>query len=59
MAMRNSRDPMYFQPREDVAAMVDGFDLVPPGLVNAPQWRPDPGVRNDQQGVHVAVGRKP
>ncbi|HEY9475926.1 MAG TPA: SAM-dependent methyltransferase [Mycobacteriales bacterium] len=29
--------------RDQVAAMFDGFDLVDPGLVWIPRWRPDPG----------------
>lgn len=59
-AMRNSRDPMYFRPREEVVAMFDGLDLVDPGVVSAPHWRPEPGLTVDgPEDVYVGVGRKP
>ncbi|MEV0679719.1 SAM-dependent methyltransferase [Actinosynnema sp. NPDC050436] len=49
--------------RADVLALLDGFDLVEPGLVCTPEWRPespedvpdDPGRAN----MYAAVGRKP
>jgi hypothetical protein len=59
-AMRNSRDPMYFRPREEVVALFDGFDLVEPGVVSAPHWRPDPDfAAGGPEDVYVGVGRKP
>jgi S-adenosyl methyltransferase len=49
--------------RDQVQAMVAGLDLVEPGLVWAPQWRPEPGTEPDpdpgRSHVYVAVGRKP
>jgi SAM-dependent methyltransferase len=35
--------PMTMRPRREVAALFGGFELVAPGLVFLPQWRPDPG----------------
>jgi hypothetical protein len=32
---------LRFRSRAEVAALFDGLDLVEPGLVRAPQWRPD------------------
>jgi hypothetical protein len=58
-AMKNSRDPMYFRSYDEVAALFDGFDLVEPGLVSAPKWRPEIGVPTDPvEGVYAGVGRK-
>jgi S-adenosyl methyltransferase len=49
--------------REQVQAMVTGLELVDPGLVWAPQWRPEPGAEPDpdpgRSHVYVVVGRKP
>lgn len=59
-AMRHTRDPMYFRPLEEVLALFDGLELVEPGVVAAPQWRPEPGSPNSgPQDVYVGVGRKP
>jgi hypothetical protein len=33
---------LRFRSRAEVAALFDGLDLVEPGLVRAPEWRPDP-----------------
>ncbi|GAA4053471.1 SAM-dependent methyltransferase [Nonomuraea soli] len=49
--------------REEILAYFDGLDLLEPGLVPIPEWRPDPG---DQAKPDItyqtfvgAVGRKP
>jgi hypothetical protein len=58
-AMKNSRDPMYFRPHNEVVALLDGLELVEPGVVSAPQWHPDPGIRHiEPDDVYVGVGRK-
>ena len=58
-AMKNSRDPMHFRSYDEVLAMFDGFQLVEPGLVDAPKWRPDPSCYDaGSQGVYAGVGRK-
>lgn len=48
--------------RQDVRAFFDGFDLVEPGLVQAPLWRPDgtpPRPRDLAKiGIYAGVGRK-
>jgi hypothetical protein len=33
---------VHVRRRDDVLALVDGLDLVPPGLVWTPQWHPEP-----------------
>jgi hypothetical protein len=51
------------RPRADILAFFDGFDLVDPGLVHIPEWRPDspedvPEDPSKFLGL-VGVGRKP
>lgn len=58
-AMRHSRDPMYFRSYPEVLGLLDGLELLPPGLVDAGRWRPEPGGRDaDVAGVYAGVGRK-
>lgn len=38
---RDSQTPGYPRTKAEVAAMLDGFDLVAPGLVFVPRWRPN------------------
>jgi S-adenosyl methyltransferase len=50
------------RPREQVEAFLTGTDLVPPGLVWTPEWRPDPGMEvasPELAFMWAAVGRKP
>jgi hypothetical protein len=48
------------RPREEVARFFTGLDLVPPGVVPTPQWRPDPNAcPPDPEPAYAAVGRKP
>lgn len=59
-AMRNTRDPMYFRPYGEVVDLFDGLDLVPPGVVSAPRWHPEPASEESGEGpedVYVGVGR--
>jgi hypothetical protein len=51
---------MFFRSYDEVLAMFDGFELVEPGVVDAPQWRREPGCDDTgPQGVYVGLGRKP
>ncbi len=60
---KNTSEPITPRTREQVLAMMSGFDLVEPGLVFTPEWRPespddvpdDPGSAN----LYAVVGRKP
>jgi len=48
--------------RQEVLQFLDGLDLVPPGLVPLPAWRPDPGEPSTDPDTFWAVGavaRKP
>ena len=58
-AMKNSRDPMCFRSYDEVLAMFDGFELIEPGVVDAPKWRPDSDYHHiGSQGVYAGLGRK-
>lgn len=54
--------PLVLRGFEQVLAFFDGFDLVEPGLVQAPLWRPDgrpPRPRDlAKLGIYAGVGRK-
>jgi hypothetical protein len=47
--------------RAEVAGFLAGLELVEPGLVTVPQWRPDPGEPAPQEPIplYAAVARKP
>lgn len=49
--------------REEIQGLLEGLDLVPPGIVWVPQWHPDPGTEyldHPEQTVgYAAVARKP
>ncbi|MFI9384777.1 SAM-dependent methyltransferase [Kutzneria sp. NPDC052558] len=60
---KNSQNPITTRTRSEMTALFEGFDLVEPGVVFAPQWRPDSpedvGERPEESSVYAAVGRKP
>jgi len=61
---QRSTSPFHFRTREQVAQLFDGFELVEPGLVYMPQWRPESedDLFLDQparSSGYAAVGRKP
>jgi S-adenosyl methyltransferase len=46
--------------RDEMARFFTGLDLVPPGIVVTPQWRPDPdSPAKDADPAYAAVARKP
>jgi len=53
--------PLTTRTRDQIAAFFDGYELVEPGLVWAPQWRPDPPesvpAQPERSGNLVGVGR--
>lgn len=60
---KRSGDPLIQRGREEVAALLEGFELVQPGVVYVPEWRPD---RDDSEmsdparsKCFGAVGRLP
>jgi SAM-dependent methyltransferase len=60
---RRTTTPLTLRTRAQIEAMFDGFDLVEPGLVWAPQWHPeapqDVPPRPELSGNLVGVGRRP
>ncbi|MFE0629609.1 SAM-dependent methyltransferase [Streptomyces sp. NPDC058864] len=59
---RSASSPLIMRSRAEVERFFDGFDLVEPGLVSAPLWRPD-GTDDDELDPVVfsgfaGVGRK-
>jgi SAM-dependent methyltransferase len=58
---RNSQNPAYLRTKAEIAAILTGFDLVEPGLVFVPEWRPSsPQDAVDAQrcSFYGAVGRR-
>lgn len=58
---KDIRNPLIMRTREEVARFFDGFDMVEPGLVQMPHWRPENPV--DQEDPYAfsgfaGVGRK-
>lgn len=55
--------PLVARSREEFARLLEGWDLIEPGLANSGHWRPEPGDPPadsiEARTVLVAVGRKP
>ena len=53
--------PVRLRSRQEVAGFLAGLDLMDPGLVTVPEWRPGPGgpVSGPLIPLYGAVGRKP
>jgi S-adenosyl methyltransferase len=54
--------PLTMRSLEQIAGFFDGLDMLEPGLVPTPRWRPDPvDIKGDVRDVDqfCAVGRKP
>ena len=57
-AMKNSRDPMYFRSHAEFASMFEGLEVLEPGVVSAPHWRPEVDYDTSPEDVYAGVGRK-
>jgi hypothetical protein len=61
-AYKNATAPLILRTHEQVSSFFAGFDLVDPGLVQAPLWHPDgkpPRPRDLAKiGIYAGVGRK-
>jgi SAM-dependent methyltransferase len=55
--------PMTMRSRDRISHLLQGWDLVDPGLVRLPLWRPDPTDESPERpetfAGYAAVGRKP
>ncbi len=60
---QRTANPVTLRPHAQVERFFEGFDLIDPGLVFTPQWRPespkDVGEEPERSGVYAGVGRKP
>ncbi|GAA3090114.1 SAM-dependent methyltransferase [Streptosporangium carneum] len=58
---REGSTPYLLRAPEEIARFFDGLELVEPGVVSCPHWRPQPVVLGDNREVDefCAVGRKP
>jgi hypothetical protein len=43
---------------EEVTGFFDGLELIEPGIVSTPLWRPEPGTEPKPLGIFGGVGRK-
>jgi S-adenosyl methyltransferase len=57
-AMKNSRDPMYFRSHAEFSTMFTGLEVLDPGVVSAPHWRPEVDYDTSPEDVYAGVGRK-
>ena len=58
---RSGAVPYHLRSPEQIAGFFEGLELVEPGLVSVPRWRPDPadGDLPEELDAFGAVGRKP
>jgi len=60
---KNSQDPIYPRTKEEIVRMFDGFELVEPGVVFTPEWRPerseDVGASAERSNLYSGVGHIP
>ncbi len=52
------REPVTMRGRDAVTALFDGLELLDPGVVNAPEWRPDRPYREPTGCLLAGVARK-
>jgi hypothetical protein len=60
-AYADTPNPVYLRSHQEFADLFGGFELIDPGVVWAPQWRPDAELISDPARAvfMTAVGRKP
>jgi hypothetical protein len=44
---KNIRNPLIMRSREEIARFFEGYDMVEPGLVPMPNWRPDTALEDE------------
>ncbi|MFJ8849840.1 SAM-dependent methyltransferase [Streptomyces sp. NPDC102437] len=59
----NIRNPLVMRSRDEIARFFEGYEMVEPGLVSMPNWRPDAPVVTEQEDPYAfsgfaGVGRK-
>ncbi|KAA2264357.1 hypothetical protein F0L68_07755 [Solihabitans fulvus] len=60
--MKNSRDPMFPRSYDEILDLFEGCDVVEPGVVATPLWRPESVTAASDEptraGIYAGVGRK-
>ena len=56
---RSSGADYHLRTPEQMRGFFDGLELVEPGIVSTPLWRPEPGTAPDPLVVYCGVARKP
>ncbi|MFD7999247.1 SAM-dependent methyltransferase [Streptomyces mirabilis] len=51
--------PYVLRSPEQITAYYEGLELIEPGIVSCPLWRPEPGTAPEPTDVHGGVARKP
>ncbi|MFI8187483.1 SAM-dependent methyltransferase [Streptomyces sp. NPDC085946] len=51
--------PYFLRPVDRIEAYFEGLEMVEPGVVSVPLWRPEPGAPATPIGQHGGLGRKP
>jgi len=58
---KNIRNPLIMRSREEIARFFEGYDMVEPGLVPMPKWRPDTAPEDEDpyaSSGFAGVGRR-
>ena len=57
---RGGPDALHAAQPAQIAALFEGLELVEPGLVSCPRWRPDPDYADSARDMdeYCALGRK-
>ncbi len=58
-ARGDAGDPYYLRSPDAIAQFFNGLDLLEPGVVSTPRWRPDPTDDHAELAVFCGVARKP
>ncbi|MEV4636526.1 SAM-dependent methyltransferase [Actinoplanes sp. NPDC049548] len=56
---KNEGATYHLRTVDQITAFFDGLDLVEPGVVSTPLWRPEPGTEPSEIAVYCGVARKP
>ncbi|UQU62167.1 SAM-dependent methyltransferase [Couchioplanes caeruleus] len=56
---KQSGHPYNLRTPEEIGGYFEGLELLEPGVVSTPLWRPQPGTDPQPLDVYCAVGRKP
>lgn len=51
--------PYFLRPVAEIEGFFEGLELVEPGVVSVPLWRPEPGADTTPIGQHGGLARKP